>query len=72
MIDVVEKMKGSGKIHSVDLGVNDLVKIVDGPFKDTGGKVMEIDEVTGELKLAVSMFGRDTEIVVDLIQVKLI
>jgi len=70
MIDVVEKMKGSQKSHSVNLEIGDLIKIVDGPFKNTEGKIEEIDEITGELKVVVSMFGRDTEVIIDMVQVK--
>ena len=70
MIDVIEKMKGSQTALSINFEVDDLVKIIDGPFKDTEGKIIEIDEVTGELKLVVLMFGRDTEVIIDMIQVK--
>ena len=70
MLDVVERMKGGAKTHSLKLAVGDLVKIIDGPFKDTEGTIKEIDEVTGELKIMVSMFGRDTEVIIDVTQVK--
>ncbi len=69
MIEVVERMKGEKK-DITDINIGDLVKITDGPFKNTEGKVKDFDRVTGELKLWVSMFGRDTEVILDVIQVK--
>jgi len=47
-----------------------LVKIIDGPFKDFEGKISEIDEERGKLKVLVNIFGRDTPVEVDSLQVK--
>ena len=55
---------------NVDLRVGDLVKITDGPFKDYDGKVSEIDEERGRIKIMVPVFGRDTAIELDSLQVK--
>jgi transcriptional antiterminator NusG len=55
---------------NVDLTVGDLVKIIDGPFKDYDGKVSEIDETRGRVKVLVPVFGRDTAIELDSLQVK--
>ena len=49
-----------------------MVKITSGPFKDTEGKIINIDEITGQLKVVISMFGRDTEVELDFTQVKAI
>jgi len=46
--------------------------IVDGPFKDTEGTVLNFDAVTGKVKVSVAMFGRDTEVELDSLQVKTI
>lgn len=54
----------------VDLNVSDAVRIVDGPFKDMEGKVSEVDEVRGKLKVLVSMFGRETPVELDPLQIK--
>jgi transcriptional antiterminator NusG len=73
MLAVVKKMKESKTDkHSVNLELNDLVKITSGPFKDTEGKIINIDEITGQLKVVISMFGRDTEVELDFTQVKAI
>ncbi|MFH1246217.1 MAG: transcription termination/antitermination protein NusG [Candidatus Liptonbacteria bacterium] len=55
---------------NVDLLVGDLVKITDGPFKDYDGKVAEIDEDRGRVKVLVPIFGRDTAVDLDSLQVR--
>ncbi len=56
--------------HNIDLIVDDLVKIVDGPFKDLEGKVGEVDTERGKVKVLVAMFGRETPVELDFLQVK--
>ena len=56
--------------HMIDLGVGDLVKVTDGPFKDFEGKVSEVDTQRGKIKVLVSMFGRETPVELDFLQVK--
>lgn len=56
--------------YKIEIKVDDLVKIVDGPFKDFEGKVSEIDEERGKIKVLVNMFGRDTPLELDSLQVK--
>lgn len=54
----------------IDVEVNAPVKITDGPFKNFEGKVSEIDEARGKVKVLVSMFGRETPVELDFLQVK--
>lgn len=54
----------------VDFMKGDPIRIVDGPFKDMEGKVNEIDEERGKVKVTVSMFGRETPIELDPLQIK--
>jgi transcription termination/antitermination protein NusG len=56
--------------HTIDLAVDEIVKIVDGPFKDLEGKVSEVDSDHGKVKVLVSMFGRETPVELDFLQVK--
>ena len=56
--------------HTIDLAVDEMVKIVDGPFKDLEGKVSEVDDSRGKIKVLVSMFGRETPVELDFLQVK--
>ena len=55
---------------NVDVKINETVKITDGPFKDHDGKVAEIDEEHGRVKVLVPIFGRDTLLELDSLQVK--
>jgi len=54
----------------VDFVVGDLVRMMDGPFKDYEGKVSEVDEAKGKVKVLVSIFGRETPVELDFLQVK--
>ncbi|PIP18066.1 MAG: transcription termination/antitermination protein NusG [Parcubacteria group bacterium CG23_combo_of_CG06-09_8_20_14_all_35_9] len=54
----------------IDVSVNSPVKIIDGPFKGFEGKVSVIDEMQGKIKVLLSMFGRETPVELDFLQVK--
>jgi len=56
--------------HNIDFTVGEVVSITDGPFKGFDGSVSEIDTAKGKLKVMVSMFGRDTPVELDALQVK--
>jgi transcription termination/antitermination protein NusG len=56
--------------HTIDLSVGDLVMIVDGPFKELEGKVNDVDHERGKVRVLVSMFGRETPVELDFLQVK--
>lgn len=54
---------------TIDISLNDVVKIIDGPFKNFEGKVHEIDEQRGKIKVLVNMFGRETPVELDFLQI---
>ncbi|MFA7192144.1 MAG: transcription termination/antitermination protein NusG [Candidatus Paceibacterota bacterium] len=56
--------------HQIDLSVGEIVRIGDGPFKDLEGKVSDVDNERGKVKVLVSMFGRETPVELDFLQVK--
>lgn len=56
--------------YKIDVEKGAGVKITDGPFKDFEGKVFSIDENHGKIKVLVSMFGRETPVELDFLQVK--
>jgi transcriptional antiterminator NusG len=65
------KMDGENKAkHQIDLSVGEIVRIGDGPFKDLEGKVSDVDHERGKVKVLVSMFGRETPVELDFLQVK--
>jgi len=49
--------------------VSEAVKIVDGPFADFLGSVESIDEEKGKVKVLVSIFGRETPVELDFLQI---
>ncbi len=49
--------------------VGEAVKIIDGPFADSLGTIDSIDEKRGKLKVLVSIFGRETPVELDFLQV---
>lgn len=64
------RMSADTPKHRVDLAIDDIVIISDGPFKDLEGKVAETDEERGKVKVLVSMFGRETPVELDFLQIK--
>lgn len=56
--------------YKIDVVVDAPVKIIDGPFKDFEGKVSQVDETRGKVKVLVSMFGRETPVELDFLQIK--
>jgi len=56
--------------YKFDIAVGDNVKITDGPFKDFDGRISEVDEERGRIKVLVTMFGRETPVELDFLQVK--
>jgi transcriptional antiterminator NusG len=55
---------------TLDLKVGDLVKITDGPFKEYDGKISEVNAEKSSVKVLVPIFGRDTAVELDSLQVQ--
>jgi len=53
-----------------DFQINDLVKIIEGPLKDFEGKIIDIDQEKGKLKILVNIFNRETPVEINFYQVK--
>ena len=56
--------------YKIDVKAGDSVKITDGPFKDFDGKIAEVDAERGRVKVLVSIFGRETPVELDFLQIK--
>ncbi len=70
-IDILKKRMGVEEPqYKIEFEIGDPVKITDGPFKDFDGKVSEIDAEKGKVKVLVNMFGRDTPVELDSLQIK--
>ena len=56
--------------YKANFSVGEAVKITDGPFADFLGSIESIDEASGKLRVLVSIFGRETPVELDFLQVK--
>ena len=54
----------------IDVAKGDPVRITDGPFKNMEGKIIDVDSAKGKVKVQVSMFGRETPVNLDFLQIK--
>lgn len=54
----------------IDVSKGDTITITDGPFKNQNAKVEALDVARGKIKVMVSMFGRETPLELDFLQVK--
>lgn len=69
-VDTIMKvMKMEAPKFKAKISVGEAVKIIDGPFADFLGTVDEIDEGRGKVKVLVSIFGRETPVELDFLQV---
>jgi transcriptional antiterminator NusG len=70
-IDSMKKRMGVNEPkYRIDVAKGDAVKIIDGPFKEFDGKVDSVDEARGKIKVLVSIFGRETPVELDFLQIK--
>jgi len=70
MADLMKRMEMGEPEFTIDFEIGGNVKVVDGPFKGFEGKVSEIDKERGKIKVLVNMFGRDTPVELDSLQIK--
>jgi transcriptional antiterminator NusG len=70
-IDALLKRTGVTEPETtIDVAKGTVVQITDGPFKNFEGKVSDVDEQRGKIKVLVNMFGRETPVELDFLQVK--
>ncbi|HIA91743.1 TPA: transcription termination/antitermination protein NusG [Candidatus Saccharibacteria bacterium] len=70
MEKIQRRMGISDPTHRIDFSVGEVVSIIDGPFKGFDGAISELDETKGKIKVLVNMFGRETPVELDGLQVK--
>ncbi len=69
-VEAIQKfIKTEEPLYKTAFVKGEAVKIVDGPFTDFLGAIDEIDEAKGKLKVLVSIFGRETPVELDFLQV---
>ncbi len=69
-MNLMKRMNEDTPKHKIDLVRDDLVTIIDGPFKDLDGRVGSVDEARGKAKVMVAMFGRETPVELDFLQIR--
>ncbi len=67
---ILRQMKTEEPRVKVTFCVGEKVRIIDGPFVDFTGVVDEINMEKGKVKVLVSMFGRETPVELDFLQVE--
>lgn len=70
-VDFILKQMGvkEGRLE-FDIEIGEMVQVLEGPFAEFQGKVEEIDEAKGKVKVSVDMFGRETKMELDFVQVQ--
>ncbi len=69
-VEAIQKfMQSEQPLYTTSFTTGEAVKIVDGPFSDFLGTIDTIDEAKGKLKVLVSIFGRETPVELDFLQV---
>lgn len=66
----IRKMRLEEFVSDVDFSVGDTVSVEDGPLKDFIGKITEINLPAQKAKIRTEIFGRETEVDVELLQIK--
>ncbi len=70
MEKIMKRMGREEPKHKIDFNIGEVVNITDGPFKGFDGSINDIDQQKGKLKVLVNMFGRETPVELDSLQVK--
>lgn len=70
-VEAIQKfMVQEEPLYKTAFSVGEAVKIIDGPFSDFLGTIDNIDEARGKLRVLVSIFGRETPVELDFLQVQ--
>ncbi|MFA7308490.1 MAG: transcription termination/antitermination protein NusG [Patescibacteria group bacterium] len=67
---ILKRMGTDEPKYRIDLEAGENVKITDGPFKDMEATISEVDQEKGKVKALVNIFGRETPVELDFLQVK--
>lgn len=69
MRQIMKRIGAVDAVQEINFAVGEVINVNDGPFKGFEGSIEEIDPVKGKVKVLVSMFGRDTSVELDALQV---
>ena len=70
-VDQIKKRMQAGEPkHKIDYRPGDVVLVTDGPFRDHEGSIADVDPEKGKIKVLINVFGRETPMELDALQVK--
>lgn len=67
---ILKQMGVNEAKFDLDIEIGEMVEVLEGPFANFQGKVEEIDTDKQKVKVAVDMFGRETNMELDFEQIK--
>jgi transcriptional antiterminator NusG len=67
---ILRQMEAEAPRVKVTFTRGQMVKIVDGPFSDFEGKVDDVNQEKGKVRVLVSIFGRETPVELDFLQIE--
>jgi len=67
--DIQKFVSTPAKRFKTKFSVGEAVKVTDGPFNDFLGTIHELDDEKGKVKVLVSIFGRETPVELDFLQI---
>jgi transcriptional antiterminator NusG len=68
--ELFAQMSTDATEHEINLSEGDAVRVINGPFDELEGSVSEVDRERGKVKVLVNMFGRETPVELDFLQVQ--
>ena len=68
--DEVKRLRLEDKVVNFDMVVGDCVKVVSGPFTDLIGVIKSIDTERQKAQVSLNMFGRETAVDMDFVQIE--
>ncbi len=70
MAFILDQIQNENKEIKIDFEIGEMVKIIDGTFKDNDGKIIEINLEKGEVLLEIDFFGKKTKIEIPISQIQ--
>jgi transcriptional antiterminator NusG len=67
---ILRQMEAEAPKVKVTFSPGQAVKIIDGPFADFEGRVDNVNHEKGKVRVLVSIFGRETPVELDFLQVE--
>ena len=68
--NIKARMRRDSAKHKVDFELGEMVQVIEGPFADSSGKIVDIDAEKHQASILVHMFGRETPVKIDMYQIR--